>query len=188
VQGHAARAAHGLVQPLAGEVLLVLGVPGLVQDAHQRLGEVVLVVAGGDADVAGDAAAEGVVADIETAVIEVEADPLHQLDPQPALALDGEGSLGHQHRGARLRVHDLLDESRQEAPEPVEERGDGRRAPARLEAVDQSVVEAEAELAGQGGGHLALARHHLFQQRREGGPVALRAQGAPGLLAARLGA
>ena len=57
---------------------LVERVAGLVQHAHQRRDELVLAVAGGDADVGGRAAAERVRALVEPAGIEVEAEPGHQ--------------------------------------------------------------------------------------------------------------
>jgi hypothetical protein len=94
VQAHAARAAHRLVQPLGGQVLLVLGVAGLVQHAHERLGEVGLVVAGGDAHVARDAAAEGVVAGVQAAVVEVEAHLLMTSRPSQRWRSTGKGPSG----------------------------------------------------------------------------------------------
>ncbi len=87
---HAARRADRLQAPIHRQVALVERVPGLVQNAHQRLGEIVLVVAGGDAHVVGGAAAKRMGADIEPAMREIEADPLHQARRRPALRRDRE--------------------------------------------------------------------------------------------------
>ena len=60
---------------LGGQALVVEAVAGLVEDAEERVAEVLLVVAGGDAGVAGaDAGAERVDGDVEPAGVEVEAD------------------------------------------------------------------------------------------------------------------
>ena len=60
---------------LGGQALVVEAVAGLVQDAEERVAEVVLVVARGHAHVAGaEAGAERVDADVEPAGVEVEAD------------------------------------------------------------------------------------------------------------------
>ena len=69
------------------QALLVFGVPGLVEHAHQGLGEVVLVVAGRDADVLRHAAAKGVVTDVEPAVREIEADRFHRGKAEPRAGL-----------------------------------------------------------------------------------------------------
>ena len=78
VDGHAALVAHRLAAPAQRQPGLVEGVTGLVQHAHQGRDELVLAVAGGDADVVGGAAAERVRALVEPAGVEVEAQPGHQ--------------------------------------------------------------------------------------------------------------
>jgi hypothetical protein len=188
VQPHAARAAGGLVQPLGRQVLLVLGVAGLVQHGHEGLGEVGFVVAGGDAHVARHPAAERVVADVQPPAVEVEPDPLHDRQPQPALPLDRERPLRDDHPFAPLALDRRLHRVRKERAQVGEQQIDAGAARARLEAVQERVVAAQPQPAGQRIGHLALAGHHLAQQRQQGGPVVLRAQRAPGLLAARVGA
>ena len=74
----AARLADRLAAPGPGQARLVERVAGLVQHAHQGRDDLVLAVAGGDADVGGRAAAERVRALVEPAGLEVEAEPRHQ--------------------------------------------------------------------------------------------------------------
>ena len=93
MQRHAARAADRLVPPLRGQPGRVLGVAGLVQDGVEPGQEVRFVVAGGDADVARRAAGEGMVADIEPAAVEIEAERRHEPAAERLLPAGRERSL-----------------------------------------------------------------------------------------------
>ena len=74
MEAHAARLADRLVAPGRGQAALVERMAGLVQHAHQRAAEIAFVVARGDAHIVGRAAAEGMQADIEPAMVEIEAE------------------------------------------------------------------------------------------------------------------
>ena len=91
---------------------LVERVAGLVQHAHQRRDELVLAVAGGDADVGGRAAAERVRALVEPAGVEVEAEPRHQRAcPSAFWRSAGNGPAGVSGgRRRRLAGQDRLDQ------------------------------------------------------------------------------
>src|SRR4030095_7162594 len=71
------RHAYRRPEPVAREILLETRVTGLVYGAHQALREIVLAVAGGQAHIFRDAAAEGVHALVEPPGIEIEAEQLH---------------------------------------------------------------------------------------------------------------
>src|SRR5690349_21060489 len=59
--------AAGGAEMFGGQALGVHGVAGLVEGAEERIGEIVFVVTGGDAGVAGDdAAGKGVERDVQT--------------------------------------------------------------------------------------------------------------------------
>ena len=85
MHAHAARLADRLGEPVMRAALFIDGVAAFMQHAHQRAGEIGFVVAGGDADILGGAAAERMGADIEPAARGVEADGLHQPLAQGAL-------------------------------------------------------------------------------------------------------
>ena len=65
----------------------------LVDDPHQALGEVGLIIAGGDAHITGYAATEGVHAYILTPAIEIKAQQLHHLLAQFGLFGGRKGAL-----------------------------------------------------------------------------------------------
>ena len=131
VQRHAARLPHRLVAPRLGQARLVERMAGLVQHAHEARERIRLVVAGGDADVAGAAAAEGVEADIEAAAVEVEAQSRHQAPGEGLLRLHRRA---HRRRRVRTRLCLLHAAQKlgQERREIVEERVDGGSAEPRL--------------------------------------------------------
>jgi len=159
-----------------------------VQHAHEGDGEVVLVVAGGDAHVVGHAAAEGMQRGVEAPVLEVEADGRHQLAGQRLLLGDGERPLEQQRgRLARLAVQHVRQETRQEGRQVREDRIDARRPAAGLVFVQEGVVERAAQALGLGGGGLAGQVQHLLQGRQDGGEVGRRPRLAPGHLAALAG-
>ena len=188
VQGHAAGIADRLTPPRLGQAGLVERVAGLVQHAHQRAGEIRLVVARGDAHVVGGAAGEGMGRDVEAAVMKVEADPADQLLAQPALRLDRERAFQRQRFGpAVLALDHAPQQIGQEAAQLVEQGVDARRAPARLEFVEQRVVERGAECRGLG---LADATHDVqdFGERRQQRlEVGILLRRTPGQLAGRAG-
>ncbi len=71
--------------------------PGFVAGRHERLDEARLQVTGGDAGVVRHPAAERVVADVEPAPLEVEAEQAHDLDRQLTLLLHRERPLEGRH-------------------------------------------------------------------------------------------
>src|SRR5579875_362870 len=75
---HAAGRADRLQPPAGRQVALVERMPGLVQHPHQRFGKVALVITGGNADIIGRAARERMSADIEAAMVKVEAQRRHR--------------------------------------------------------------------------------------------------------------
>ncbi len=112
VDGHGARLTRRLAQPLARQPLLVAGVAGLVDDAHQARDKLLFVVARGHAHIGGHPAAKRMGADIEAALVEVKADERHHLEPERLLLLSREGAGGGEHRIAALALTDLCDEPR----------------------------------------------------------------------------
>jgi hypothetical protein len=65
MRGHPGGLAHGLAGESLGQATLIQGMAGFVQHAEQRLGRIGLAVEGGEADVSGRAAAEGMQAFVE---------------------------------------------------------------------------------------------------------------------------
>ena len=168
----------------ARQARLVEGVAGLVQDAHQRGGDVVLAVAGGDADVGRRAAAERMGALVEPAALEVEPGTGHELAGEHLLPVGREGARGPDRvRLGTLAGQDGVDQGRQLGCQLLEERDDDGIAQVWLVGVEQGVVGAEAERGpGQRTG-LAGEADHLLELRGEHGEVGLRAGLAPGHLA-----
>ena len=97
-----------LAEPVARQVLLVAGVAGLVDRAHQALHEVVFAVARGQAHVLGHAAAERMRALVEPAGLEVEAEQAASRRRLSArCAAFGNGPRGATHGLARLALAHL---------------------------------------------------------------------------------
>ena len=87
MHGHAACVAQRQMRPLGGQTLFIESVTGLMQDAHQGRQELARNIACRHAHIAGHAAAERMVRDIEPAVVEIEAKSLHHRMPQDLLPL-----------------------------------------------------------------------------------------------------
>lgn len=121
VNAHGARLGHRLTQQLARQALLVTGVTGFVDYAHQAGDELLLVVAGGDAHVGRHPAAERVAAHIEPAVGKIEAEQPHHLLAERLLGGDGEGALRDLHRLALLLLAHGLDQVWQPAGQIAED-------------------------------------------------------------------
>jgi len=82
--------AGGEVEVGGGEALLVEAMAGFVHDAEEGGGEVVLFVAGGEADVSGpEGGAEGVGGGVNAALFEVEAEGLGDFTIEALLCGDG---------------------------------------------------------------------------------------------------
>ena len=186
---HAARGAGGEATPGCGPVEFVECVAGLVGNAHHGRGEVVFAVAGGDADIVGRAAAEGVGADIEAATVKVETEELHDIEAQLPLRVDGEGAgrlLTGRLRG--LALDDLADHRRQLLTQRRKDLCDAGRPHARLELVDQGIVGGQSEGLRLGGGDLSNKAQDLGERGREEIETVLRAGLGPDLVAAGAGA
>jgi hypothetical protein len=78
--------AHRLPPPVRRQTLLVECVPGLMEHRHEGLQEIVFAVAGSDAGVVGNAAAERVMAHVQAPALEVEAEHAHHFFAKNALA------------------------------------------------------------------------------------------------------
>ena len=189
MQRHAARIADRLAAPVARQAGFVEAMAGLVQDAHQGAREVVLVVARGDAHVVGRAAGEGMRRDVEPAVREVEAETAAHLLAELALLLDRERAVELERlAGAGLAFHDAAQEVGQEGAQLAEQLVDARRAAARLELVEQRVVERGAERGGLGLADAAHHGQHLAERRQQRLEVGVLLGLAPDHLAGRAGA
>ncbi len=183
---HAAGHPDRLVQPVARAALLVEGVPRLVHHPHQGLGEIVLVVAGGDAHVAGGTAAEGMQRHVQPPTGEVEARRAHQPLAQRLLVGDGEGSHGPQRRRlGGLPVEDAPDQLRQEAGQTGKQGVDPLGAGAGVMLVQHGVVGRQAHGRRLGLAALADTAQHLRQAGQQLGEVAFRPRAAPRHLAGR---
>ena len=86
--------AGGEVEVGGGEALFVESVPGFVHDAEEGGGEVVVFVAGGEADVGGsEGGAEGVGGGVDAALVEVEAEGFGDFAIEGLLVGDGGGAV-----------------------------------------------------------------------------------------------
>jgi hypothetical protein len=173
VQGHAARLPHRLAAPVLGTALLVEGMPGLVQDAHEGADEIALVVAGGDPHVARGSAAERVQAHVEAPAAEVEARRPHQGLADAALDLGRERAVERPHRRQTLlMVPRRLDHLGQARAQVREDRVDPGLAQAGIVAVEEGVVGRKSQRLPLGGADLPLQREHLGEM----GPSACRSR------------
>ena len=162
---------------------------GLVQCAHQRLGEIGLVVSGGEPHIIRDAAAERVAAFIEPAMREVEADALHQREGGATLQGDRERSGRHEwDRARRLTGQRRIEQPGEEPGDLVEQPVDQRRRAAGLVLIEQCLVRGGAERLRLGGGHLARQVEHAFQARQGQREIVGRTGRAPHRLGLRFGA
>lgn len=93
MHAHAARLADGLAAPIGRQSLFIQRVAGFVQDAHERLREIILFIASGQAHVVGRAAAEGVGGNVQAPVVEIEPQRLHEPRGDSFLCCDGKGAL-----------------------------------------------------------------------------------------------
>ena len=183
---------HGLArrqaEVLARQPLLVHAVARLVQDAEERVAEVALVVARGDAHVARPgAAAERVGRHVEPARVVVEADRRGDLLAERFLHVDGKLALQHRRRpaGGRCR-RSACDQRRQRIAQPGEHAGHLRRRRVRLVVVEQRIVGRRR--VAERRRLLPLQLEHLLQQRPEHREVVGLAGLDPHLLAERRGA
>ena len=98
---HAAGAAYGLAEPIAGAALFVQRMAAFVQHAHEGGGEIRLVVTGGDPHVVGGAAAERMGADVEPSARRVETNHTHEPLADGLLDIGGKRTVEPQDRAIR---------------------------------------------------------------------------------------
>src|SRR5690606_4104448 len=116
MQRHAAGEADRLRSPAFGQPLLIKRMAGLVQRAHQALRKVIALVAGGKADVIGNAAGKGMMADVKPAVLEIKTERRHECEAKILLHQEIEGPFGTEHGRSRfLALERRLQEIRQKA-------------------------------------------------------------------------
>ncbi len=171
VHHHATGVADRLLAPLLRPALLIEGVPRLVQHPHQSAGKVGFVVACRDPDIVRGAAAERMQAHVETAAIKVEAQRPHHRFAELTLRGHGKGARdGGRRAGLILKRASLLDQTREFAAEPVEERIDLRPTKAGIILVEQGIVGGDPERGALAAADLPLQPKHFFQvgqQQRE---------------------
>ncbi len=188
MRGHAARLAQGAAREGRGQVRLVERMTAFVQHAEDGLGRVGLVIAGGDADVGGRAAAEGVGALVEPCGGEIEAGALCQRAAEGALRGHRERACERDGRGrGRLAGQNLWQDLAQHGFERPEHGLDPRIAEPGLEPVHQRIVGREAGGGGKCRGLFAHQPHHLGEQGSDGGEVGCLPRRAPRGLAGRIG-
>ena len=78
--------------PLPRQAALIERMAGLVDHPHDGGGEIILGIAGGDAHIVGHAAAEGMQAGVEAAMLELETHGAHNPLAEIALLLHREGA------------------------------------------------------------------------------------------------
>jgi hypothetical protein len=88
VDAHTASSTHRISAIRLRQPLLIDRVTRLVDDAHQALGELIFIIAGRDAHIAGSTATEGVKAHVEATMIKIKAEHLHHLQPELFLRVD----------------------------------------------------------------------------------------------------
>ena len=159
---------------------------GLVQDRHQAGRGVRLVVARGHADVVGHAAAERVQALVQAALVEVEAERLHQ--PLAERLLRGRRKVSLQRQRRDLVGQDALEKVRQESGERLEQGVDLGGADAWLVAIQERIVGRPAECCGLGCGLLPDEAHDLLERRAQHGEIGARSRLAPDHLGSGRGA
>ena len=126
--------------------------------------------------------------DVEPAVREVEADQADQFLAQRALLGDRKRPVEDERRRLALLVlHDAAQQVGQEAAQLGEQQVDALGATARLELVEQCVVERRAERGGLGFADLAHHGQHLGERGQQRLEVLVLAGLAPGHLAGRGG-
>ena len=189
MQAHAARLADRLMAPFGGQAALVKRMAGLMQNGHDGRAKIAFVVARGDAHILGHAAAKRVMALVQPAMREIEAEALHQRPRKLALASRGEGSGGAERRRrlARLLVQNLGQKIGEKTRQIVENDVDLGAGEARVIAVDQGVIGRQAERRRFGRGLFPDQNEQRLEGLLKGGEITLRARLAPHQLACRSG-
>ena len=140
---------------------------GLVQRAQEAGEQVIGRKAGSDADVARHPFGEGLLALIEAAAVEREADRLHHFDGERPLLARGELAAERQQHAALLRDDGLADKRRQPTRKSLEHRIDVRGSDPRGEGIHQRIVGGEIERLPEERRLVAHQMHHLLEVRRE---------------------
>ena len=180
VDAHGDGLADRLVAPGRRQAALIHGVPGLMEDGHQALGEILFVIARGDAHIIGGSAGEGMAAFIESAMVEIEADGGHHSFAEGALGVEGEGAFEDKRRRlGRLALDDAGQEIGQEPGQAIKQPVDFGGAAMGLEAVEQGVIGIASKGLRLGPGGLAHQGEDLSHERCEAGEVVRRARLAP---------
>ena len=188
MHAHATRESDRTMPKGRREAALVERMAGLVDDGHETAQEVGLVPAGRDPHVFGHPAAERVVARVESAMREVEAQVAHDPFGEPVLGVRRKRARQNRHFTLRpLLVDDRRREPGQEGRQLREQPVDlGRRA-AGLVFVEQRVVGGDAEGLRLRLCDLAGEPEHLAQGREHARKVVAVASSAPVHLAGRDG-
>ena len=156
VHRHAAGAADRLQPPFDRETPLIKSVAGLVQHTHQRARKIILVVARRNPHVFGGTATKRVSADVEPAVLEIEADPFHQQHCETALRFLWKASHEASRRRRPLAGQSTLDQIGQESRDFSKQAVDYGDRAARLVLINQSLIWARSQPPAFDGADLTL--------------------------------
>ncbi len=184
VYAHGAGAAHWQEQRVTRQALLIAGVPGFVDDAHQagRKGE--FTVARSDAHVLRHTAAEWVGGNVQPAAFKIKAQYAHHLNAQRTLFVDGKRGLRLQYGFTLLLGYDLADQIGQPGFDGTKQRADSLLCHARLEFIHQRFVGGAAGGISQEFGLLTRQADNRAKVTKKPLPIVGPTLRAPAMLAA----
>ncbi len=188
VDAHAPRLTHRLTAPRLGQAPFIHRMAGFVQNPHQSRGKVIFIVTGGNPDVIRNPAAEWVQADIQTPMLEIKAQRLHQPDTKLALFVDCKRSLGTDRWRIECLAFDYLShKTREKILQVLKHRVYVAAATARLIFVQKRVVGLKPQLFCLGLGRLADDPNETVESGQHGTEIAVQSGLAPNCLASHPG-
>ena len=188
MQAHTARVADWLRAPRRRQTPLITRMAGFVQYRHQRRGEIAFVIARGDAHIFRNATAKRMMALVQSAMIEIESESLHQGSGKRLLLCHRKRTLGtKRRRRARLLGEDLRQKVRKKCRQVIENDVYLGALESRIIAVDQGVVRGEAKCRRLGFRLFTNQGKQWLEGFLEGSEIVRRARLTPHHFASRRG-
>ncbi len=180
MQGHAARLAYRLIAPRAGQSAFIHRMAGFMQNPHDRRCEIILVIARRNAHIIGNAATERMMRNIQTAMLEIKTDRLHQIKADPVLNRNRERP-GRADRGlfGLLAFNHFGGKGRQERFQFGKQAIDPIRPHHRVILIEKRVIDRRAKGFGLGFARLYRQVKNRLKFRQKPGKVIIGTRPAP---------
>ena len=166
--------------PIGWKPLLVKCMPSLVQNRHQRVENILFVVARGYTRVIGHPTTERMMAHVQAPAIEIEAERAHHHLPERVLPLGRDRARDGQR--CLLVLEHALQQLRKEGLEVIEDLRHPRRTSIGLVAIEQRIVGRKRKTLSKCIGLFDGQANHLLEKPADRGPITVPTRDAPRLL------